>query len=506
MRDETSRRDTDVEELTGIAALADRKVRGRPVAIVMACVAIAFGLACGAMAEHLLESANAEPAAAARLRSLPERSAFGPPGHAAVVLIDGMRVDEAERLASWRSLRAWKGQLSLPLPTLSRPFYHMLLTGIPPDGSGLRSNRFEQRARHDSVADRVRAAGGSVFIVADNLDWLSRMYGPVDGSTAAGSIDGPLDGWIARWRDAAAPSLLVVHATKTDSTAHASGIHSPAHHAELARADAMLARVAAADSDALFVLADHGHLARGGHGGPEPEVARAPIAWRARGARADSIVDPTRLAATISAALGVAAPRSACGDPLGQDDQSGAVARANVRLGRQIDRSALVSRRSWTMLVAFFAVLMTLGPIKRAYRLDRSVPIAMASFPLNVLALHAFVGLPLSMSAIDGTVTHSLRIASIGAVSALVAFALAYSAGSGDRVKRVRRAAASVGWSAWACAIWPTAWVGFALGPWPLDAIEMYVPLLACGASAAALATVAVLLFATMLARERTTA
>lgn len=485
-----------MDALTGVAALADRPVDGRKVAIAMACVAIAMAVACGAMAEYLLESMNAEPAAAARLRALPERTAFGAPGHVAVVLVDGMRTDEAARLDAWR-LDAWKGEMSLPLPTLSRPFYHLLFTGVPPDGSGVRSNRFDRRARHESVPDRVRAAGGRVFIVADGLDWMRRMFGGDGGSDAHGSIDAPLDGFLREWRAAPAPALLIVHAVGTDATAHAGGIHTAAHRAELARADRVIARVAAAGTP-LFVLSDHGHIERGGHGGPEPEVARAPLLWR--GGETHGVVDPTRLAATISAALGVAAPRSACGSALGRNDE--APASAIVRASRHVDRASLAGRRMWTMLVVFFGALLSLGPIKRAYRFDRSVPIAIVSFPLFAIAAHYALGLPLSLSAIDGTLSHSSRIAAIGVASAIAAFLLALGAGSGPVPARIRRAAAAVGWSAWACALHTTGWVGFALGPWPLDALDTYLPLLACGASGAGLAAMAIVLFSTLLTKS----
>ncbi|MCZ7679585.1 MAG: hypothetical protein M5U28_12820 [Sandaracinaceae bacterium] len=84
-------------ELPGVAALADRPVDGRRVAIVMGIVALALSLACAAQIEHLLASANEEPEGAQLLRAHPARSAPGPrlADRVALVLVDGMRADEA---------------------------------------------------------------------------------------------------------------------------------------------------------------------------------------------------------------------------------------------------------------------------------------------------------------------------------------------------------------------------------------------------------------------------
>src|SRR5690606_12326387 len=141
--------------------------------------------------------------------------------------------------------------------------------------SGVRTNRFDGPARYDSLTDRVRAAGGRVFFVADGLDWMRTMHGrPGDGgSDARGSVE-DLDGVLRELAAAPAPSLLVVHTTRVDHSAHldAAALHSAA----LRQADRVLARLREAPCT-LVALSDHGHVPGGGHGGPEPTVARAPL-------------------------------------------------------------------------------------------------------------------------------------------------------------------------------------------------------------------------------------
>jgi len=503
-------------KLTGVAALADRPVDGRRVALVMGVVGLVVAGALAGAAEHLLAGANAEPDAGPALRRLGRVGAppVGGPRHVAVVLVDGLRVDEARAMQSWRALagESVTAAVRLRLPTLSRPFHHHAFTGVPSDLSGVRTNRYVEPARHDSVMDRVRAAGGSVFIAADGLDWIRRMHGADGdgGSDDADALGAPLDDTLEAWREAPAPSLLVVHYVQTDKTAHDGGIESPAHAEAIAAADALVARVAAVPDATLFVVADHGHRANGGHGGDEPEVARAPLLVRTPGGPARAIdrpLDADVLAPTLALALGVPRPRSAVGEalaplldrPVPAADDWTLRASSIADSARVHAQAQLHSRRRWLLPLAVLLIVMTLGPIKRAWGFDRSVLVAML-VPLLVVAGHLALDRPLTLSAIDGRAVHIARVLSLGAAAAAVAIALARLASTkGDSATRLRRAAAIAGWSAFASAVAVLAITGAALGPWHHSATWFYLPLLACGGGAAAVATASLTLFATTL-------
>ena len=118
-----------------------------------------------------------------------------------------------------------------------------------------------------------------------------------------------------------------------------------------------------------------------------------------------------------------------------------------------------------------------------------------------MVGVHLALDRPLSLSAIDTKLAHGVRVALIGGLSALALFALARLAGRRDGVASARRAAASIGWSAAASALFACAWVGGSLGAWPLDPLELYLPLLALGAAAPALLAMGLVLVAT--ARSR---
>ena len=485
----------------------------------MGIVGLLSAAACAGGAESLLSGANARPEGSRVLARLANDgpSPVGPPAHVAVLLIDGMRLDEARALPAWRSLRGRSrtGVVRLRAPTLSRPFYHHLFTGVPSDISGVRTNRFSEHARHDSVMDRVRAAGGRVWIAADDLDWMRRMHGaPEDGgSDAAGALAEPLDGIVAEWREAPAPALLVVHFVATDATAHAGGIASGPHQQALSAADRLIARIAeSSESAGLFVLSDHGHRRTGGHGGAEAEVARSPILFRAPGGEETEIaspVDADTLAPSLSLALGVARPREAIGVAL--PELSGRVPRPDrwsIRAASVADASRALSaenlsvRRRRVFPIALFLLFMALGPIKRAFGFHPSMLLAL-TLPLLVVGAHLGLGRPLSLSAIDERGLHVARIFVLGVSAAFVSTALARLASRGGGPTATRRAAATAGWAAAALGLLTSAGAGFALGPWFLSPLAFYLPLLGCGAAAGGLVAASAVLIGSALAEKR---
>ncbi|MGE0787762.1 MAG: alkaline phosphatase family protein [Sandaracinaceae bacterium] len=486
---------TSVAEGRSIVESADRPVDPVRAARVFAVVGGLLAALIGGAVEHLLRTADDEPIGSGVLRrGMTElRPASSEPSRLAVVLVDGMRADEAVALPSWGALAsrgAWTGRVALEMPSLSRPFEHVLLTGVPIDASGIRSNRFVHRARHDSLTDRVRAARGSVLIVSQGLDWLRRMHGASEdgGSDAADALDGPLDDALDELTHAAPPALLLVHHVTGDQTAHDHGVRSEEHRAALRQADRVIERIAELGTR-LVVLSDHGHLESGGHGGPEREVALAPILIRGlAGAPSTRAVPAVSLAPTLARLVGVAPPLHATAPAVGETaDARHARAEAAFVAGRRAEELRLEGRRRWMILLALAFLVLTLGPIKRAFGFDRGVVIAVLLWPLVVVLGHLALGRPLSLSAIDDRAVHIARVVSLGALGALLAIAASRWIGRGPPRGRVRRGAAAVGWVATGSFVSSATWAGFALGPWPLTPIEFYLPLLSGGAAIGAL-------------------
>ncbi len=493
--------------------LADRVVDPRRASIGYACVLIAFAASANFFAHTFYETLDAPPRALAVLRD--QADAVSPPletplSPLVIVLLDGMRVDESERSPPIEALRSRGsfGRIELgEVPTLSRPFYHALLTGVPQRGSGVRRNKPGQRQVLDALSDRVRDAGGQVAFVAEDLDWMSVLFaheGDIDhhGPDALGA---PLDDVLARIAAGEGPALTVVHVLGVDETAHDHGIDSDAHRRALRRADEVVTRV----SEATFgralvaVMSDHGHIAAGGHGGDEPEVRFAPFVFVGDGVPSGPLartLSPAELAPTFASYIGVAPPRSSVADAAPELAGPAAVDRPLARRRATIleaatdaERGARSGRLGWLLPLVFLLSAMGLGATKRSFtRLDAGTLLAPFLVAASTYLVHRFVlERPFTLSALDHATTQGYRVALIASVSAVVAIPLAALVARRLRkeafVMHLRRAAAGVGWASLTFTAWALALAGGALGPWPPRAFDVYAPVFAfaaCGGAA----------------------
>jgi hypothetical protein len=256
-----------------------------------------------------------------------------PVGPLRVVVIDGLSRADSDRLPALVALCARGADLVVDVgfPTRSLLIQEALWTGLTAQQLGSPYTN-EPRRPHpgalpawvDSIAvvESYRVIASSVGFArvepadpaADWNDWQARPAA------------------VAAWRrsgfDAAAvqamaspAELVMVHAIGLDQAAHHHGRRGAAYDAALASADRTLgAAVAAAPVTAMIVaVADHGHLARGGHGDAEDEVRRVRAcvaggpALAAPPAAAVHLVDLARLLRTR---LGVAPLPGARGRPL----------------------------------------------------------------------------------------------------------------------------------------------------------------------------------------------
>jgi len=262
-----------------------------------------------------------------------------------LVVIDGLRADEAH--LPWLDELGARGARTVaraPYPTISRPNYVTILTGVPPRDSGVRANRVAAPVVVDTLMDRVRAAGLAVATASDFgalatlflrntasiADVTLRARGgrlappppitwPFDEARRVDSLDalGPMLGELVAGDAAFVPVLVL----DVDRAGHVSGVGA-AYRAAAAAVDGMLrAALARVDlsRDAVIVTADHGHVAPGGHGGVEREVVRVPLVLAGAGIVPGATAVDAQLvdvAPTAAALLGVAAPGHAEGRTL----------------------------------------------------------------------------------------------------------------------------------------------------------------------------------------------
>jgi hypothetical protein len=257
---------------------------------------------------------------------------LGPPltGRVVFILVDALREDTSLNtqvmpfLETLRQQGAWATMHSIP-PTYSSPSWTTLLTGAwsdisdsqpinPPDNDSVRP--FTQ----DSIFDAAERAGLQTAV--SGFDWFDGMLAN-DGVDAGFYTEGEDDAADREVVAAALPwlqgsdyQLIVVHLDQVDWAGHhEGGPQDPNWNAAASRADAMIAELVShldLSIDTLIVLADHGQIDRGGHGGQDPVTMLEPFIMTGAGVIPGHYDDVhmVDIAPTIAALIGLQVPGS----------------------------------------------------------------------------------------------------------------------------------------------------------------------------------------------------
>jgi len=202
-----------------------------------------------------------------------------------VILIDGLAESTAETLPSWSALckRGIALRVDVGFPTVSLPVQVSLWTGRTQQQTGIvfRSDR----PLVPPLANSIPAQVPGSRVVAESHGYIVRSVGFADAKPAAIDAEHPAkDADIETWREtawlpaareavASDARLAFVHVLRVDTWGHRKGRDSDEYRKAASEADAIVAELVALAPDARwFLLSDHGHLARGGHGGEEPFV------------------------------------------------------------------------------------------------------------------------------------------------------------------------------------------------------------------------------------------
>jgi hypothetical protein len=305
-------------------------------------------------------------------------SPMDPARHVLLVVLDGARADSPALVPALKAFTA-RSTLVADLPTISAAQYVALLSGVPPEDSGRRSNDSITPTGLDSVGAVVRRAGGKTAAFSDCVEWWPQLF--PDAFDVHGPVTHPLG--------LGAFNFTVVHLCAFDSAGHRSGAASDDYRVQAAASVERDVKALLAEWQELgpvVVTADHGHRDAGGHGGDEPEVRTtfalfrgAPAAPAAEGRSID-------LAATLSGLLGVPAPASSEGTSL-----FGNAARPTVHW-RDPGASVFLERLLRALAVLLGGALVLL--------LARRQPLGLAAGALTVLAVASvYLALyPLSIS------------------------------------------------------------------------------------------------------------
>ncbi|MBE0475978.1 MAG: alkaline phosphatase family protein [Coriobacteriia bacterium] len=295
-------------------------------------VAVLIGLA-AAFAAHRLAGSSWEQVVSYRspftATDLPAAGS-GPPvaGRLVLVIVDGLGEEASREMNSLERLRDIGADLTLVAgqPSLSYPTWTTLLSGAPPNVSGVTTDRFEERVPVETLLDTALRSGRTVGVVGPTS--FETLYG-AGRAQAAFLMDREGDYLSARLVDEALridgglrPDLLVVHLPDVDEAGRASGTGSSEYAEVVRRVDGDLARLVEGTQDArtaYAVVSAHGHVAGGGYGGWEPEVLRAPAVLSGDGFRyARMTARQSDLAPTLAALTGIPSPRQAAGEALAE--------------------------------------------------------------------------------------------------------------------------------------------------------------------------------------------
>ena len=339
---------------------------------------------------------DAPPAAAPRLPvAPPDAAGLAPAAHVRVVLIDGVNRADALAMPAWSALcaRGLDLEVDVGFPTVSLPVQVALWTGLTQQQSGILYH--SGLPLDDALGVRgIPARVPGAIAVAESHPYIVQSLG--FATTLPVSADGKAlpEGWDTRWLEdarlavASGAPLAFVHVLRVDTVGHKKGRASPEWTGAILQADAILADLIAAGDLAhpdarWFVLADHGHVARGGHAGEDRAIRRVRACIAGAGVAPGTggpiaLVDLSRaLADSVGVVLAPpAAGRPLAGAiaaPLAGDELVPGVPRGRaiaaalaLLLGAAITAAALGRRAAlwgpWWWLVSIAAVLIALGP------------------------------------------------------------------------------------------------------------------------------------------------
>jgi hypothetical protein len=241
------------------------------------------------------------------------------------VLVDGGGAETARAMPTWDGLCRTGIDLEVDVgfPTVSMPVQLALWTGLTQQQTGVLFHAGKPLAAPwpGSIPAQVP---GSIAVAESHPEIIGSM-----GFAISEPPLGPLPaGWESQWIDRALAAVMsparlaFVHVLAVDAAGHRHGPESPAWDAAAGFSDHVLDRLLAAGrvthpSALWIVLADHGHVAGGGHGGDERAIrqVRACVTAPGLGTARGGPIHIVDLARAISAALGTTLPAEARGRP-----------------------------------------------------------------------------------------------------------------------------------------------------------------------------------------------
>ncbi|WAS95480.1 alkaline phosphatase family protein [Nannocystis punicea] len=224
-------------------------------------------------------------------------------------MVDGLGHEAARTMGAIALLRE-HGQCrktAVGVPSMSRPVYATISTGLEQDRTGARGNDDESPLFAQSVWSLARGAGLSVAAVSE-LTWWRELF---PGAFTSYDVL-PLD--VDYFAAVPPADLQLVHPLYVDEAGHEFGAASREYAEAVARVDRELTgflRTVDFSRDLVILTADHGHSPRGGHGGAQEPIANVMTCHAGLGVRRDpeyGHLQITTVAPSLALLLGLPFP------------------------------------------------------------------------------------------------------------------------------------------------------------------------------------------------------
>jgi predicted AlkP superfamily pyrophosphatase or phosphodiesterase len=265
-------------------------------------------------------------------------------GKVVLVVVDGLKLDTAvshmgfmEELVTSGSARRWA--MRCALPSLSKPLYETIHTGVAPVDHGILDNHDHRSSGGDHIFAIARRNGR--ITAASAFAWMFELYNgrPYDPAAHGATDDPALPLQYGRFYDhdeyadeavvddalrltsLYRPDYLLVHPMGCDDKGHRFGGRSAEYRDTAGHIDRLLAEAVPswlAAGYAVLVTSDHGMNDDGTHGGDSDDETLIP--FYAVGCPDTGAVSETAsqlsVAPTVLALMGLPIPRRASAPPL----------------------------------------------------------------------------------------------------------------------------------------------------------------------------------------------
>ncbi|MGC9492940.1 alkaline phosphatase family protein [Vibrio genomosp. F10] len=220
-----------------------------------------------------------------------------------LVVLDGLNYQVAQECMGYlngliEQQKSTLYKLRCELPSLSRPLYECILTGVVPVLSGIVNNNIARLSTQESVFSLAHSQGKVTAAAA--YHWVSELYNqaPFDAVRDRHTNDESLNiqhGHFYHWdhypdeelfldaeslRQRHQPDFLLVHPMNIDDAGHKFGLDSPQYRNAARAADSYLSNYIdswLSSGYQIMITSDHGMNNDRSHGGILPEEREVPL-------------------------------------------------------------------------------------------------------------------------------------------------------------------------------------------------------------------------------------